>query len=410
MVALLGLEEAKAEYIPSYSFPTGLEESGDNWLALRSHPTTREGVRLRKLGPGTLFTVTHRQGAWYSIRLLDGETGWVYSRYVGCCASVPSKATPVASISAANPPPSIVQFNNIESVQLREKVEALTALVRAGQERNESQAVANRPSSVITTPTIRGDTPISNESTPARELGGATKVEAHENSRKPESENAAPIDEEALTRMAERFEEAAINRTIYATPIRPDDKDLGRTARVASEQFPKVPFYIPGTRESGRFWVEPRVSNEGKLFYDVIFVDPRASVDQKRAVIDLTPEQLERTKVSISKLSDWSAIAHKNELRRSYRKRVDCFPEINCPRENEKIEGKTSTEIIFIVAEDGSTAGRIQRNKGRYDEGYNISIKSSKLLSSYLHYVQSQGERDFVAGTRTTADIDAMFK
>lgn len=65
---------------------------------------------------------------------------------------------------------------------------------------------------------------------------------------------------------------------------------------------------------------------------------------------------------------------------------------------------------MFIVSDDGSTAGRIQRNKGRYDEGYNISIKSSQLLASYLKYVQSRGERDFAAGTRTAADLDAMFK
>ena len=177
-----------------------------------------------------------------------------------------------------------------------------------------------------------------------------------------------------------------------------------------SEKFPKVPFYIPGTLESGRFWIEPRVSDSGTLHYNMVFVEPNASVDRRRAVIDLSPEQLERMKSSILKLSQWSSIAHQNEIHRSYRKRVDCFPETACPREGEKIEGKSSTEIVFIVNEDGSTAGRIQRNKGRYDEGYNISIKSARLLASYLGYVQSRAQRDYEAGMRTMSDLDLMFK
>ncbi|PIK72605.1 hypothetical protein CS379_13020, partial [Methylobacterium frigidaeris] len=143
---------------------------------------------------------------------------------------------------------------------------------------------------------------------------------------------------------------------------------------------------------------------------DMVFVDPRASVDQKRAVIDLTPEQLDRMKLAIAKISLWSEIAHRNEVRRHYRKRVDCFPEASCPRDGDKIDGKSSTEVVFFVNEDGSTGGRIQRNKGRYDEGYNVSVKSARLLASYLSYVQSRGERDYAAGTRTAADLDAMFR
>lgn len=375
MAVLLLATESQAEYNHGYSYPIGLEDSGDNWLALRSRPTTRVGVRLRKLGPGTLFTVTERQGDWYGIRLLDGGTGWVYSRYVGCCVQDSPQPSP-APVIISQPTPVVVPTNDAETARLRGQVEQLAALMRSSQDRQDREAVAARQAM-------------------------AAKTE-------PDSLSAA--DEDSLAALGDRFEQAATNSASYLTPTKPDDRDLGRTARAASEQFPKVPFYIPGTRESGRFWVEPRVSDAGKLFYDMVFVDPRAGVDQKRAVIDLTPEQLEQMKVGIIKLAQWSAIAHRNEVRRSYRKRVDCFPAAECPRENEKIEGKSSTEIMFIVSDDGSTAGRIQRNKGRYDEGYNISIKSSQLLASYLKYVQSRGERDFAAGTRTAADLDAMFK
>ncbi|WP_245239645.1 SH3 domain-containing protein [Methylobacterium variabile] len=365
---------ARAESGGGYSYPVGLDANGDNFLALRSRPTTLEGVRLRKLGPGTLFSVIGRQGAWYNVRLLDGESGWVYSRYVGCCARGPQGPAPAVAQSMQV----VVQSGEAEAARLRGQVEQLTALVRASQEKQEQRD---------------------------REAEAARQAAA-----RAEAERPPVADEDALAGLSARFEQAAANRASYLTPTKPDDQDLGRTARAASEHFPKVPFYIPGTRESGRFWVEPRVGDTGQLSYDMVFVDPRASVDQKRATIDLTPEQLDRMKLAIAKISLWSDIAHRNEVRRHYRKRVDCFPDASCPRDGDKIDGKSSTEIVFFVNEDGSTGGRIQRNKGRYDEGYNVSVKSARLLASYLGYVQSRGERDYAAGTRTAADLDVMFK
>jgi uncharacterized protein len=216
--------------------------------------------------------------------------------------------------------------------------------------------------------------------------------------------------DDELVGLVASFDKAAETRSLYPTPIRPNDRDLGVTARKASERFPHVPFYIPGTRESGRFWVEPRVSETGVLFYDMTFVDPGAGVDRRRAVIDLTGEHLERMKIAVGKLAEWSEISHRNGIRRAYRKRVDCFPEAECPIGEEKRDGRASTEIVFIVNEDGSTAGRIQRNKGRFEEGYNLSINSSVLLRAYLRYVQSRGEREFIAGTRTTDDLNRLFK
>ncbi|WP_245447614.1 SH3 domain-containing protein [Methylobacterium sp. 17Sr1-1] len=357
-----------------YSYPVGLDENGDNFVALRSQPATQEGSRLRKLGPGTLFSVIGRQGAWYNVRLLDGETGWVYGRYVGCCTrGLQGPAPTLAQTTQV-----VVQTGEAEAVRLRGQVEQLTALVRANQEKQERRE---------------------------REAAAAARQAAQA-----EAERLPAADEDALAGLSARFEQAAANRASYLTPTKPDDQDLGRTARAASEQFPKVPYYIPGTRESGRFWVEPRVGDTGRLSYDMVFVDPRAGVDQKRSVIDLSPDQLDRMKQAIGKISLWSEIAHRNEVRRHYRKRVDCFPEASCPRDGDKIDGKSSTEIVFFVNEDGSTGGRIQRNKGRYDEGYNVSVKSARLLASYLGYVQSRGERDYAAGTRSAADLDAMFK
>ena len=91
-VAALGLAlagPALAQVQPeALSYPVGLDPSGDNFLALRSLPSGSEGVRLARLGPDTLFREIGRQGAWTRVQLPTGETGWVSSRYVGCCRTL----------------------------------------------------------------------------------------------------------------------------------------------------------------------------------------------------------------------------------------------------------------------------------------------------------------------------------
>jgi len=62
-------------------FVSGLEQSGDNYLSLRSGPG-RSHLELDRLEPHTFVTVLRRDGAWYQIRLRDGRTGWAYGRYI----------------------------------------------------------------------------------------------------------------------------------------------------------------------------------------------------------------------------------------------------------------------------------------------------------------------------------------
>ncbi|MCJ2122879.1 hypothetical protein MKL11_10025, partial [Methylobacterium sp. J-077] len=58
----------------AFSYPVGLDPSGDNFLALRSLPSGTQGVRLARLGPDTLFTELGRQGGWVNIQLPSGQT------------------------------------------------------------------------------------------------------------------------------------------------------------------------------------------------------------------------------------------------------------------------------------------------------------------------------------------------
>jgi len=60
----------------------------DDWLALRSSPSTRSGSRLRKLPSGTAIEMLGDQnGNWHRVRIADGTVGWVSwarARWIRC--------------------------------------------------------------------------------------------------------------------------------------------------------------------------------------------------------------------------------------------------------------------------------------------------------------------------------------
>lgn len=225
------------------------------------------------------------------------------------------------------------------------------------------------------------------------------------------SQQTAEAISERLTELQASYEQKAKALAGYATPIRPDDGDLGITARKASEIYPKIPYYIPGTRETGEFWVEPVVSDNGALRFRFNFVDVSSSAAEKvRSMIDMSPEELERTRRALLKIGADSKLAHDRKIRRKLDARVECFPEADCPPEGQKIDMKASTEIIFSINEDGSTSGRIQRNKGRFEEGYNVSVKSGLLLQAYLNHVLTEGQAEYDAGTASTEDLKNIFR
>jgi len=218
--------------------------------------------------------------------------------------------------------------------------------------------------------------------------------------------------EERIVELKKIFEEKAATLTNqYATPIKPDDADLALTARKASEIYPKVPYYIPGTPETGEFWIEPVVSDTGSLIFRFKFVDVKSSAAEKvRSSIEMKPDELEKAQKALMKLVSNSKIAHEKKIRRKLDVRLECFPASDCPPEGQKLDAKASTEIIFSINEDGSTSGRIQRNKGRYEEGYNVSVKSGLVLQAYINHVLREGKADFEAGSASQEDLKKLFQ
>lgn len=211
--------------------------------------------------------------------------------------------------------------------------------------------------------------------------------------------------------MKATFHDKAVELSKYQTSIKPDDVDLQVTARHESEIQTKVPYYIPGTQEIGEFWVEPVVSDDGSLQFEFHFVDTKSiSAEKIRATISMNADELEKTRQALLKTGENSKKAHDKGVRRELNVRLVCFPEADCPAEGQKIKGKASTEIQFEVHEDGSTNARIQRNKGEFEEAYNLSIGSALLLQAYINHVLTTGLKEHEMGSTSTEKLKELFR
>ena len=207
---------------------------------------------------------------------------------------------------------------------------------------------------------------------------------------------------EALVRKYERE-----GSSKYGVPIRPSNSNLGVTAVKASEAFPRVPYYIPGTEEIGELWIKPYVSDVGELMYDFNFVDDSSEFSNIKETISLSANQIPYVSTALVKINKWSDQAIDKNLRRRFEKSAVCFPEEMCGQSE---VGNTSTDIVFMLYEDGSTAAKIQQNKGRFKSGYNVSVESGLLLAAYTDYMIEIGSKEFEAATMTDAELDAVFE
>jgi hypothetical protein len=217
--------------------------------------------------------------------------------------------------------------------------------------------------------------------------------------------------ETQVKEMEARFLDKTTELSRYRTSIKPNDPDLQITARKASEIYLKIPYYIPGTPETGEFWMEPTVTDTGQLIFNLRFIDPKSENDRTRGSIPLTVSQVEMTQKALVQVVRWAKVAHDNHIRRDFTRRAVCFPADQCPAEGgPKRDATTSTQIDFKVYEDGRTAGRIQRNKGLYEVGYNISIESAGMLQAYLNHVLTEGKADYEAGSRSEEQMKELFK
>ena len=200
------------------------------------------------------------------------------------------------------------------------------------------------------------------------------------------------------------FQQEYLN--LFSTPITPTNQKLNISSFKASETFPKIPFYVPGTNEIGEMLTIPRVTDEGNLVYRLDFLDPTLTYEKVRDSINIPHESINEVIKALLNIDKWTITAQENNVTRRVSKTALCIPKGKC--ENKK-KGVMSTEIVFQVYEDGSTAGRMQRNKGTYSVGYNLSVESSVLLSAYLTYMRDTGFKEFNIRNMSDEEIKSLF-
>lgn len=193
----------------------------------------------------------------------------------------------------------------------------------------------------------------------------------------------------------------------YLTPIKPTNANLNQTSFRAAEVFPKVPYYIPGTNETGMLNFTSRITNGGDLEYVLRFVDPTSEVEKIRDEINVTHEMVPELITGLSKILDWTETAQKNGINRRLEKQATCISSLLC---EEKISGNYSSELLFQTYEDGSTSGKFQINKGAYSFGYNLSVESSILLTAYLVFMEEIGEKEYNAKSMSDEQILELFE
>ena len=192
----------------------------------------------------------------------------------------------------------------------------------------------------------------------------------------------------------------------FTTPIKPSNANLQVSAFRASDTFPKVPFYIPGTNEIGETLVTPRVSSEGYLNYKFDFIDPVATYDKVRDSVLIPHDSVDELITGMGKIDEWTQVAQENGVNRRISKAAACIPTDAC---KVKKTGISSTELVFQVYEDGSTSGRVQINKGQFNVGYNMSVESTILLQAYLIYMRDLGSKEFSVGVMSDEELLELF-
>jgi len=183
--------------------------------------------------------------------------------------------------------------------------------------------------------------------------------------------------------------------------------NMGASATKVSSIYPKIPYYLPGTTELGEMRVAPRVTDKGFLIYDLNFMEINDGYERVSETISMPGFDMADMMLGLKKTHDWSVVAQEKGVRQKHEKVAICFPESMC---KDNRAGNSSTEVVFMLNQDGSTGAKIQRNSGNSVSGYDFSLESALLLSSYLDYMKKVGEADYTSGTVSNADLDTMFK
>lgn len=182
-----------------------------------------------------------------------------------------------------------------------------------------------------------------------------------------ESNKRSSIQGEAVLAEDGSWSEGSLGRAKAFLPIR-------------SSQSPAVPFYLPGTRETGVMKLKSVVSDREQRRFILEFIDGQGGVAEPRDSIQLSQGDVAELQSGLAKLIQWSAVAQAEKIRKIYLKSAACFTRESCLAKGAGV----SARLNFQIYENGSTGGQILVRKGQYEQPYNFSVDSLVVLLRYL--------------------------
>ena len=193
----------------------------------------------------------------------------------------------------------------------------------------------------------------------------------------------------------------------YLTNIYPEMTEWRTSGFKLTEVFPRVPFFVRGTKEIGETFLRPFVTDIGALVYQLDFIDPDAQSISLRDSFTISTEHVGDFLEALHTTQRWADIARERGLARAYEKSAICFPEVDCAS---KVQGNTSVEVVFVLDQNGFSNIRLVRNKGSFSEDYSFSMESGLLLACYIEYMVQVGESEFLAGSISDEELDDLFQ
>lgn len=324
----------------------------------------------------------NRSLIWYRIQRQNGMEGWASAKFL---AEYPKPVVRVV--------PQPIETPSTSVTALAQSQQSVVVVATDSVSRIEAQKVLDELSAQVAA--LRG---LLDQQQAKLLEDGETQVR----------ELATRALERKLSELTEQLEQQTTETSSnYRTPVRPSTDYSTISPRELARHFPSIPWYNPSySNEIGEFSLEARVSDEGSLLYDLKFIEPQHASQNIADQFSLVPEDAETILAALQKAYDWKQTAEENGIRNSFRKTVDCTPAAQC---ESRVQGNTSTQVDFVIFEQGATGVRLIRNKGAYPSEFGMSIESAALLAAYFDFVLEMGQSGFNAGTRTAEEVDALF-
>jgi hypothetical protein len=177
-------------------------------------------------------------------------------------------------------------------------------------------------------------------------------------------------------------------------------------AREGKRWSPKVPFYIPGTSETGTMRLQVSIAEDGTAKHALQFIDDTSGIQAPRDSIALSREDLDELQRGLKKLHAWSTKARREQVRRIFSKPAACFPLKACAAGDSGV----SAQVLFTIYEDGATSGQIQLRKGRYQQPYNFSADNALLLQTYITQTLGNFDRSKLNAALSEKSLHEMFQ